>query len=147
MSFVSAVTDGTSKRLVWVDLNDVRNSKRYQPEISLHYKNSLICRETTSIIQFQHGPISSLVNNVNSDKFLDHASTVTLDYSTPYHIYWFILFADEFKEKKSSNNVRSICGIYLIAVGVSYHTCGSLGSVRIMTLVTHEQEPNDALNI
>lgn len=65
----------------------------------------------------------------------------------PYEIYLFILFADEYQEKKSIKNIRSICGIFLVPVGVSHLTHGSLGIVRIMSLVPHYHDPNNALQI
>lgn len=49
--------------------------------------------------------------------------------------------------EKSLKKVRSICGIYLLPVEVSYLTRDSLESGRILTLVPHEQDPNNALQI
>lgn len=60
-----------------------------------------------------------------------------LDDRTPYVICRLIFFADEFQEK-TLLNVRAY---------VSHHTRGALGSVPIVTLVTHGQDLKDALQI
>lgn len=52
---------------------------------------------------------------------------------------------DEFREKKQIKNVLSTCGTYLFSVAVSHHKGSSLGIIRILTLIQHNQDPNDAL--
>ena len=146
-SIVSTVTGGISERLVWVDLENEKNRQQYRPGMSLYCETSLTCKEVPTIIDFQVGPISSHPSNDIVDEHLDHAPAGFLEDGSRYAIYRFIFFADEFQEKKSLKNVRSTCGIYLLPVGVSQHTRGSLGGVRILTLVPHDQDPNDALHI
>lgn len=60
---------------------------------------SLTCKETPSSIQFKHEPVSILVNNGNSDEYLDRAPARNWYYGIYYDMYRFIFFGDKFQEK------------------------------------------------
>lgn len=70
-----------------------------------------------------------------------------LDDGKPDVIYLLIFFTDEFQEKTSVNNVRTICGMYSLLFNVSHHKRALLGSPRKLVLVPYGQDAYHTENI
>ena len=64
---------------------------------------------------------------------------------SPYVVYRFLLYTDGFKQKKSLSDQRSVCGCYIMPVGLPHHCRCSSASARIITLAAHGQDTNEVL--
>lgn len=69
-----------------------------------------------------------------------------LDDGTPYVIYRFLLYSDGFKQKKSLSDKRSVCGFYILPLGLSHKSKLSSNAARILTLSSHGQDTNEVFN-
>ena len=136
-SFVSGVKQQPAERLVWLE-SDTKN-------VSTNDNGQLTINAVAT------ASVKSISGHISQRSDVDAAGPSplfgTLDDGTPYYVYRFGLFADEFKEKKSMKNTRNVCVIYMSVLGLSIQFRQTLAGCRVLSIVPYGLDPNKALNI
>ena len=136
-SFVSGAKQQPAERLVWLISDNKTVSSNDHGQLTLKAIATANVKQISGRLKDR-----SELHNIEPS-----APMGTLDDGTPYYVYRFGLFADEFKEKKSMKNTRNVCGIYMSVLGLSIQFRQTLAGCRVLSIVPYGLDPNLALNI
>lgn len=135
-SYASNITSMSSERILWIDTTDDRNKgalENLDPEEPFFFYISIDVTAVPTV--HTHNK-----KEIRGQKKQRSSPAGTLADGTPYVVYRFALYADEF-------GYDGVCGIYILLLGAAQHNRVSSAGVRVLSLVPKHQNVNKVLKI
>ena len=145
-SFIWRGDGRVAERCIWInkdDLSNLQDSNVHGSDINtIPQLPVAFWGNSTSTPQFKKDTTPKAAANDYEVK-----NRGVLDDGTPFVIYRFLLYSDGFKQKKSLSDKRSVCGFYILPLGLSHKSRATSECARILSLSSYGQDTNDVFNL
>ena len=126
-SFIGKTKGCPAERLIWIE----RSSGNWIPKLSANVS------DLPSLVAKPDGARLSSFKQMNKGVLTD---------GTTFLVYRFILYSDGFNQHKSMKDTKSVCGCYIMPLGLSENFRKTSASARVITMSASKQDINSVLS-